>query len=524
MCRGLYPSAPPPVTWMLDDEAMTGRASLELDRRGLAETAEPRARPKVTERWLAVLAFVLLAAPVLLILAVMMPTGEPPDEPMHLMRADSLLHGQLIGHRVATLNPGTGAPDAGVTSDPGLAVAAQGFDLLTPLAQKKVSPARLKMLRSLPWWPKPIFMSAPNTAAYGPLTYIPAAMGLGTARLLGFGPYAAIHWARFANVAVFLAIGGLALLLARRGRLMLLVVLGLPMTLALASAAGQDGLLIALACLGVSLFTRGDRRGDWWGAVIFALVIMQRPPYLPLVLLPFVAGSPGRPLCERLLKSALMAAPALLWSAAVARWVAVPLRAGVDYLPGPLWPGDPHRLFRSSNAGAQLTVLLHHPVQAVLLPLHSLAAHWKTLSEECVGLFGFLDIPLPLPVYALWFAAIAAGLTAVAIPKPEPTRATPEASPHATLGRLAVLGMLLCCLLLIYLTLYMTWTLVGASLIEGVQGRYFLPLLPILILAIPRFRILLRLPRGVWVILPVAALCAGLIATPLVILRAYYWP
>ena len=40
MCRGLYPSAPPPVTWMLDDEAMTGRASLELDRRGLAETAD----------------------------------------------------------------------------------------------------------------------------------------------------------------------------------------------------------------------------------------------------------------------------------------------------------------------------------------------------------------------------------------------------------------------------------------------------------------------------------------------------
>jgi hypothetical protein len=221
--------------------------------------------------------------------------------------------------------------------------------------------------------------------------------------------------------------------------------------------------------------------------------------------------------------SALMAAPAVLWSAAVAHWVAVPLRSGTPYLPGPLWPGDPHRLFRSSNAGAQLTTLLHHPAQIVLLPLHSLAAHWKTLSEECVGLFGFLNIPLPLPVYALWFAAIVAGLIAATIP-PASASATPESGPRPPLARLATLGPILGSVLLIYLTLYMTWTPVGAVLIEGVQGRYFLPLLPILILAMPRFHSLLRLPRVVWVCLPVAALCAGLIATPLVILRAYYWP
>jgi hypothetical protein len=509
---------------MLDDEAMTGRASVEPDRRGHAERAALTTRPKVTGRWLALLAFLLLAGPVLLFLVVMMPTGEPPDEPMHLVRADSLLHGQLIGHRVATLNPGTGAPDAGVTSDPGLALAAQGFDLLTPLAEKKVTPARLAMLHALAWWPKPVFLSAPNTGAYGPLTYVPAAAGLEAARLLGLGPYAAIHWARFANTIVFAAIGGLALLLARRGRLMLLVVLGLPMTLALASAAGQDGLLIALTCLGVALFTREDRLGDWWGAALFALVIMQRPPYLPLVLLPLVAGSGGWPIWKRVAASAVMAAPALLWSAAVARWVAVPLRAGAPYPPGPLWPGDPHRLFRSSNAGAQLSVLLHHPAQAVLLPLHSLAAHWKSLSEECVGLFGFLDIPLPLPVYALWFAAIVAGLVAATIPGRASTTAMPECAPQPRLARAAVPGMILGSVLFIYLTLYVTWTPVGAVLIEGVQGRYFLPLVPILILAMPRFHPLLRLPRVLWVIVPVTALCAGLIATPLVILRAYYWP
>jgi Predicted membrane protein (DUF2142) len=506
---------------MLDDEAMTGGASTAQDQRGGERSAAPVSQPRITERWLAVIAFVLLAAPVLLFLVIMMPTGEPPDEPMHLVRAESLLHGELIGHRVATLNPGTGAPDAGVMSDPGLALAAQGFGLLTPLAQKKVTPPRLAMLRALPWWPKPVFLSAPNTGAYGPLTYVPAAAGLEAARLLGLGPYAAIHWARFANTIVFVAIGGLALALARRGRLMLLVVLGLPMTLALASAAGQDGLLIALACLGVALFTRGDRRGDWWGAALFALVIMQRPPYLPLVLLPLVAGSVGWPIRERVSASALMAAPALLWSAAVARWVAVPLRAGAPYPPGPLWPGDPHRVFRSSNAGAQLSVLLHHPRQAVLLPLHSLAAHWKTLSEECVGLFGFLDIPLPLPVYALWFAAIVAGLIATTIP-PASASTTPALQPLR--ARLAVLGLILGSVLLIYLTLYMTWTPVGAVLVEGVQGRYFLPLLPILILAMPRFHSLLRMPRTVWVGLPIAALCAGLIATPLMILRAYYWP
>jgi hypothetical protein len=88
---------------------------------------------------------------------------------------------------------------------------------------------------------------------------------------------------------------------------------------------------------------------------------------------------------------------------------------------------------------------------------------------------------------------------------------------------LLILAIGAACLFATYLALYLTWTPVGAERIEGVQGRYLLPLLALLGLALPR----LALPRatalrvGCTALVALAGL-ATIAMLPVLAVRAYY--
>src|SRR3954454_14625308 len=63
--------------------------------------------------------FLLMAMPIVLFSALIVPTAEVPDEVSHIIRADSLLHGVLLGRRMPARDRG-GNPiqDSGVTANP----------------------------------------------------------------------------------------------------------------------------------------------------------------------------------------------------------------------------------------------------------------------------------------------------------------------------------------------------------------------------------------------------------------------
>jgi len=70
---------------------------------------------------------------------------------------------------------------------------------------------------------------------------------------------------------------------------------------------------------------------------------------------------------------------------------------------------------------------------------------------------------------------------------------------------------------------YLSWTLVGKDAIDGVQGRYALPLLALLAISLPviRFRGG-RAVRAVFVLPTVAIAGFGAVYLPQLILTAYY--
>jgi hypothetical protein len=475
-------------------------------------STEPRG-----ERAAALTVFLLLVVPLVAFCAWRVPTGEVPDEPTHVMRAASLLHGEIIGRRVATLNVETGARDAGVTGNTGLALAAiAGNGDRAPLPAGATRAARLAWVRNIPWQPRLSFVSSANTAAYSPVAYIPGTMGLAAAILMGAKPHAAIIAARFANTLIYALIGGLALWLAGRGRLVLLITLSLPMTVWLAGSCSQDGLVIALTVLGAGLLLREGRAAFWCGCAALAVLALQKPPFLPLAILPLVV--PGRfdrgAWVRRIGGAGVVALPAMLWSVAVAALVSVPLLPGSPYHPGPLWPGDPTRLFRSAVASAQIAVLLHHPLRVALLPITTGARALPSLWLQFMGVLGHLSIRLPHLLYTLWTAAILSGVARLA--SEGPARPVGWFTPAA-----AVVGILGSAEL-IFLSQYVTWTPVGMERIDGIQGRYFIPLLPMLLFVLPGGLGWGRIPGWIWWLAPLAAILAMDVTIPQLIAAQFY--
>ena len=465
------------------------------------------------------LLFLLCAAPVLIFLALAVPTGEAPDEVAHMVRMESLLHGTVIGHRATKPDAlGRIVPDSGVTANAGLLAAGFTFKPGTILAERTMTRARAAELAALQWEPEPGFVSVPNTAVYAPLFYAPGALGMLAARTLGHGPWRAIMAARLANAAAYIALGLAALLLARRLRGLLFAVLLLPMSLWLAASCNQDGIMIGTAALAAALLTRGTPASWWAGVAAVALMALAKPLYLPLAgialaLLPGRGALPGLRIAGLL----AMALPTLAWYAVAQRVAMVPFTQAAAYQPGPNWPGDPTLTLTVADPALQLQVLLNRPLLLVTLPIRTMIAQGSWLAWEAVGLLGILDILLPIALYAVWLTAIGLVLLGECLA----SRREPP-GPRA----IASLWMLACFAATVFAVFdgqYLSWTLTGWAEIQGMQGRYFIPLLPFLGLALPRVRTAaggivraaLRAPA-------VATGAAGLVVIPALVVGTYY--
>jgi hypothetical protein len=477
------------------------------------------------------LTFLLIALPSLTMLASLVPFGEVADEPAQSLRAEALLNGQFVGHRVTTQAPGQPAqPAAGVNADPALIGAAltPGKNALTVTAAGLSAGHQAKWTNSAP------FLQISPLAVYAPVFYVPAALGLGLAHGLALSPYHAAILGRFCNIFAYLALGTAALLLAVQARALIFGVLTVPMSLNLAASLNQDGLFIATLCLAAALASRAcvtPARGPSAAAsrrlaalAIFCAAVVK-PPYLSLavaLLLPLPAA--GRLWRNRAARRQLLGRAALVLAVAlpVAGWFGwtfahVSAPSFFENRPvGPLAPAGAPAILNHTDALLQLKILLAGPWRILTLPLHSF---WvNPLTQEMVGVLGWLDVMLPPWLYTLWY--IAAGAAGLAALLQGQRTAAPPAGRAAGLLLLA-LGVFLT-FIGIYLSQYLVWTTVGADFIDGPQGRYLLPLVPFAGLALAQFNLGRHAAGAAFSLVPVFAAVAGLLYFPYFLMKTYY--
>jgi uncharacterized membrane protein len=435
------------------------------------------------------LIFTCITLPFLIILAIMTPPGEVPDEPAHLARADSLRTGQLVGRRARPEDAWSrSVPSAGVSAHSGL-IAAAFF--MQPSATTVDRPA-LEREAALGWGQR-IYIHAPNTVVYGPTFYIPTALTLEITQRLHISPYYAILTARLVNAALYIALGAAALGIARRGKLIILFVLALPMSISLAASLNQDGLLIASGALIAALLTRikpsiPSPTVTWSAAFLITALIMAKPVYLPLaatLLLPTAtfmrcaSGTGWRLSDHRVALGALsmVVVFAVAWTAYNAVFVAVPFEMP-SYEAGPL--ANSPMVLLTTDPGLQLKILLADPTRFVSIPFRTILWEGELWWMQLVGVLGTNDLLFPKSFYRIWFAIACLTLAAsVALGSWK----RPGLLPLLDRAILGLIGLI--CLWLILVGQYLSWTYVGQPLVTGIQGRYFLPIFPFLALALP---------------------------------------
>ncbi|SNR83425.1 MULTISPECIES: DUF2142 domain-containing protein [unclassified Azospirillum] len=435
--------------------------------------------------------FIGLVATALTVMLSLVPLGEIPDEMSHIMRADGLRHGEIVGRRGTSVHKGMEVRSAGVLADPALGQA--GYE--TDFGKRELSRETLAKSKAATW-SAPVYIHAPNTAVYGPAFYVPAGLTIAVAKAMGGTPHDALIAARTVNALLYVAIGALGLALACRGRALLLIILGLPMSLSLAPTVNQDGLIIATCVLMAALFTRIDAgKGEKWAYGLFCflmlIIFMAKPPYLPLAALLLIPAWQGwqqrreNPAAVRgqlrlsLWGFGLVVVPALAWIIYNMVWVSAPFTKEF-YQSGPL-SGVSETLYLTAP-GWQARILLSEPWRLISIPYDTIVEYGRLWWMQLIGVLGPNAYLFSQSFYDNWGISMAAILLVALLP----AGFVPRAPRLVVAERATYLLLLIGCAWLIIIAQYLSWTEVGAVLVDGVQGRYFIPLLPFLALLFPR--------------------------------------
>jgi uncharacterized membrane protein len=321
------------------------------------------------------------------------------------------------------------------------------------------------------------FFSFPHIVLYSPAGYLPQAFAILFGKLLWIGPLGLMYLARLWEYAACVGIGYAALRCAPVFRWSLMLILLGPMSLYLMGSVAQDGILITGAGLLIALLIRmavdpGHRVGGGEKAVLLALAAllpMAKFVYLPLAAVtPFLVLPRLPALRAKMAFGAAYVVFCLLPVAAWSRVIASLYSFGRTDI-----PIDPV---------AQLHHVASDPLAFLLLVGQSVAAQASDIYHKFVGVLGWVDTTLPT-----WFyGAYGYGLLGCLILE------SGEAGRVSWRQRCLLVSAVVLTVILTYLAIYAHWNSPGSrSPIDGIHGRYFLPLAPFLVMSFPplaRFR------------------------------------
>ncbi|WP_330251220.1 DUF2142 domain-containing protein [Nocardia sp. NBC_00565] len=311
-----------------------------------------------------------------------------------------------------------------------------------------------------------------NTAAYSPVPYTPAAVGIRVAELFGLNVGAMMLLTRLAGLAAYLALVGFGLYALRAYRVQWLAftVAVLPIAVFQAGTVTADTMTNALAILVSVLLVKALFLGDGLGRVETAALLaatvalpVSKPTYVLLAMLVVLVptnrfafgGDAG---WKRLLPWGFAA----LGAVAFAVWmkIAAPTTDGMGLM-------RPQHQWNSVRPSDQLHGILSDPVNFVNVFGESIALRDERWFSQFFGELGFayIDVPALSMLACLLAFAVSIGI------------ADRMNAATATFRRTLIVALtVLASVAMIYVTLYMSFTPVDYYIIDGVQGRYFVPL------------------------------------------------
>jgi uncharacterized membrane protein len=414
------------------------------------------------------LMFALICAFTLLFL-VLTPPFQSPDESQHYMKALALAEGRVRavsnGREIGAMLPRAA-----------LDLRDSDFPAEQPGELKRYAVAQVGAA-----WHADAgregqrFADFPNVANYAPTLYAPQALGLWAGEAIGLPRIGAFYAGRLANAAVALLMLLAAVMALPFGRMALLAAAALPTSVCQAASLSPDATINGLGWLALALSLRLGFRGARGGSIAGALALapflaLAKGVYLPLMLAGMrwpsgALAAKARPMRTDL----LLIGAAILGAAVFVGWMKYSGGTQALYHIVSRKTGE---LVLTAPLADQLAVVLGDPIGYLHILMSSMAERAPVYGLQIVGRFGWNSILLPLAAYPLALLMLGSAWLG---------GEGPRAGLLQRLWWLSIAGGVA---VLVETALYLTGTPLGANYIQGVQGRYFLPILPLAILAI----------------------------------------
>lgn len=304
-----------------------------------------------------------------------------------------------------------------------------------------------------------VFLGFINSAVYSPIPYLPQATGIFIAKLFHAPPIALLYIGRLTNLLCAIFLTYLAIKNTPILKWSFVIVALFPMVLHQYASLSADAMTISSSLLLFALvfqyaFQETFRPSRWWyvGILLSSFAIglcKQAYVFLPLVVLLIQKKKFGS------------------WKKYFLFCLSVFFMA---VLPSVIWTWFTKDIFQLSNS-ERVDFVVSHPIYMIKLLLDDYLFTSSYYYESMIGYLGWLTVRLPFPLifaYSLLFAF------SIIVEKVrfEFTR----------YQRAYLFGLILSTMLLISVTLFITFSNTYDSIV-GVQGRYFIPLLPLAALA-----------------------------------------
>jgi uncharacterized membrane protein len=407
----------------------------------------PLSRATATPFWYSRLtAGTIILSLFLTVLAIsyLIPPLQSPDEPAHLSRAYLLSKGEVF----------LGAHDGqtGGYIDSGLLAYMDSFQDIPFQYDRKLTDSDIRSSKRIKWSGHQQFRGLFNTAVYFPLPYLPQALAFAVGERMRLPIETTYYLTRLFALMATLGLLWAALSLYPTPPIVLALFV-MPMTLFQLGSSSLDSVTFGTCALTASLFARGtDLRFSFDFRMHAALVLgvfslaTSRVSLIPLTLLPAVLYT-----CRRshsyLFSSAVSIGLSLAWIV-FARMTVQGMPSNLDaaraYLTNPM---SFFQIFLNTLSNREL-----------------LKDYWAMF----IGVLGWLDTPLDVYVY-ITFGILLFLLAILSI--------RDDAASWLERGNLALILACTLSLLFTFVIELLTWTPPGAKFIDGIQGRYFTPLL-----------------------------------------------
>ena len=380
-------------------------------------------------------------------LSPLIPPFQSPDETDHIKRAFLLSQGQIL-----TVAPPNN-PSGGEISA-GLIAYMDQFNKLPFYSNRKIDLEAQYKSTQIEWGDRKVFSPTNGISFYFPLIYAPHAIALWSGKTLGLSVSYTYQFTRFICL-----ITSCLLLVAAFSywtpSLLTGALLILPMSLFQFASASIDGVSTALAILSISIFLNiaHEKKASSSSSIFLLTISLFVISSCRLQMLPCISFLFALYFYKKDRRYLLAGCIALLFSLL---WIAYATKTTVDF-----------RVVRALSTPKILEFYIQNPLELLGVFTRTLSNTEliKSYFTSFIGVLGWLETSFPKFVYAI-FGALLALITLTTTTKP--LKKIPSSE------NFVLVACALVSIGIIFLALLFTWTDHPASMIMGVQGRYFL--------------------------------------------------